>query len=77
MQVGVLHCIRCFAYIAPGLHKYSEKVYEACIQSFCALPVSALVDHRFFCVHGGISPNLVTLQDLQNVGTVPSGRFSR
>ena len=71
MQVGALGYIRCVAYFALGLHKYSEKVYEACIQSFCALPVSALVDHRFFCVHGGISPNLVTLQDLQNVGPLP------
>lgn len=50
-----------------GLHKYSPEVYEACIESFCALPVAALVDGKFFCVHGGISPALVTLKDLERV----------
>jgi hypothetical protein len=47
-----------------GLHKYSPRVYEACIESFCALPIAALVDGRFFCVHGGISPSLSVLDDL-------------
>ena len=51
----------------PGLHKYSIEVYDACIKSFQALPITALVDKRFFCVHGGISPELETLRDLERV----------
>lgn len=47
-----------------GLHKYSDEIYEACVRSFWSLPVAALVDGRFFCVHGGISPELMTLNDL-------------
>ena len=50
-----------------GLHKYSENVYEACIRSFWSLPIAALVDGRFFCVHGGISPLLVTLNDILSI----------
>jgi serine/threonine-protein phosphatase 2B catalytic subunit len=50
--------------LSLGLHKYSETVYEACIRSFYSLPVAALVDGRFFCVHGGISPLLITLNDI-------------
>ena len=50
-----------------GLHKYSENVYEACIRSFCALPIAGLVDGKFFCVHGGLSPQLMHLRDLDNV----------
>jgi len=42
-------------------------VYEACLRSFCSLPVAALVDGKFFCVHGGLSPQLVTLNDLAGV----------
>lgn len=53
--------------LISGLHKYSEQVYEACIESFCALPVAALVDRKFFCVHGGISPELNTLNDIATV----------
>jgi diadenosine tetraphosphatase ApaH/serine/threonine PP2A family protein phosphatase len=52
-----------------GLRKYSPDVYEAAVRSFWALPVTALVDGRFFCVHGGISPELNTLADLQRVRT--------
>jgi diadenosine tetraphosphatase ApaH/serine/threonine PP2A family protein phosphatase len=50
-----------------GLHKYSDRVYEACIDSFNALPLAALIDNRFFCVHGGISPELNFLEDLKHV----------
>ena len=65
-----------------GLHKYSENVYDACIESFCALPVSGLLDGKFFCVHGGISPELNTISDIDRVriasrikDTVPDSRY--
>lgn len=51
-----------------GMHKYSLDVYEAAVKSFWSLPLTALVDGRFFCVHGGISPQLNTLDDLKDVG---------
>lgn len=53
--------------VLKGLFKYTERVYDACIRSFNALPLAALIDKRFFCVHGGISPELGTLRDLEKV----------
>ena len=50
-----------------GLKKYSERVYDACVESFKALPVVGLIDDKFFCVHGGISPELHTFADLDHV----------
>src|SRR6267154_3623562 len=56
-----------FKGIQIGLHKYSERVYEACIESFCALPIVGLLDGKFFCVHGGISPELNVVADINRV----------
>ncbi|KAI0654987.1 Metallo-dependent phosphatase [Cubamyces menziesii] len=61
------HLTEYFTFKRECLHKYSAEVYDACIRSFQALPVTALVDGKFFCVHGGISPELDTLQDLERM----------
>ena len=54
-------------FITAGLRKYNEELYDTCIRSFQALPVTALIDNKFFCVHGGISPDLAYLSDLTHV----------
>ena len=46
-------------------HKYSERVYEACLESFNTLPLVAIIANRYFC--GGISPDLHTIDDIRKV----------
>ncbi|KAI0338315.1 Metallo-dependent phosphatase [Trametopsis cervina] len=61
------HLTGFFTFRRECMHKYSAEVYEACVASFEALPVAALIDGKFFCVHGGISPDLNHLTDLDRL----------
>lgn len=47
--------------------KYSHLLYTKLLEIFNALPLCAVVNNQLFCVHGGISPSLKTLKDIDKV----------
>ena len=50
--------------------KYNEEVYDAIMECFDTLPVAATVKTQFgvfFCVHGGIGPDTLTVSDINQV----------
>jgi diadenosine tetraphosphatase ApaH/serine/threonine PP2A family protein phosphatase len=41
-----------------GLTKYDQEVYDAVMDLFDNLPLSAIINNKFLCIHGGISADI-------------------
>lgn len=51
------------------LRKYgSVNVWRYCTDVFDYLSLSAVIDNRIFCVHGGLSPSIQTLDQVGAAG---------
>lgn len=47
--------------------KQGELVFKNINEVLCALPLVAIINNKIFCVHGGISPHLKTINDINQI----------
>lgn len=50
------------------MRKYgSVNVWRYCTEIFDYLPLAAIIDEKIFCVHGGLSPTINTLDEVKQL----------
>ena len=56
-----------FTFRDEAINKYDEDVYKMVMDVFDATPLAAIVNKKYFAVHGGISPDLKKIDSLENI----------
>jgi serine/threonine-protein phosphatase 2B catalytic subunit len=56
-----------FNFRSECLKKFDSEVYSLFMEMFDSLPLGAIVNGKFLAVHGGISPDLKTLSQLNKI----------
>ena len=59
---------RVYGFYKSCKHIYdTDEVYNAFNDAFQYLPIAAIINKNFFCVHGGISKRISSLSDLESI----------
>jgi len=56
-----------FNFRSECLYKYDQEIYDLFMDSFDLLPLSCIINGKFIALHGGISPELKTIEDIKRI----------
>lgn len=58
---------RIYGFYDECKRKFSMKLWKVFAECFNILPVSAVIENKIFCTHGGISPDLLNLSSIDKI----------
>lgn len=61
------HLTAFFNFKDECIYKYNEDLYDAVMNCFDGLPIAATINRKFFCVHGGLSPDIRSLREIEDL----------
>ncbi len=51
----------------PGKRRFNIKLWKTFTDCFNCLPIAAIVDEKIFCCHGGLSPDLQSMEQIRRI----------
>lgn len=68
MNVSVVSYVVCsFLFSFVGKRRYNIKLWKTFTDCFNCLPVAAIVDEKILCMHGGLSPELLNMEQIKRI----------
>eukprot|EP00331_Platyophrya_macrostoma_P020770 CAMPEP_0176468936 /NCGR_PEP_ID=MMETSP0127-20121128/39438_1 /TAXON_ID=938130 /ORGANISM="Platyophrya macrostoma, Strain WH" /LENGTH=305 /DNA_ID=CAMNT_0017862697 /DNA_START=233 /DNA_END=1150 /DNA_ORIENTATION=- len=58
---------RLYGFYDECKRRYNIKLWKVFTEVFNCLPIAALIDDKIFCMHGGLSPELTKLDQIQRI----------
>lgn len=58
---------RIYGFYDECKRRYNIRLWKAFIDCFNCLPVAAIIDEKIFCMHGGLSPELSTMEQIRRI----------
>jgi serine/threonine-protein phosphatase PP1 catalytic subunit len=58
---------RVYGFYDECKRKYNVKLWKTFCDTFNCMPVSAIIENKILCMHGGISPHIKQLSDLDKI----------
>eukprot|EP01105_Mastigella_eilhardi_P024535 TRINITY_DN641_c2_g1_i5.p1 TRINITY_DN641_c2_g1~~TRINITY_DN641_c2_g1_i5.p1 ORF type:complete len:348 (-),score=87.63 TRINITY_DN641_c2_g1_i5:136-1179(-) len=58
---------RIYGFFDECKRRYSIKLWKTFTDCFNCLPIAAIIDEKIFCMHGGLSPDLKTMEQIKRI----------